>query len=186
MRREINSNLLKEKRSQLNWTQEELAENARLSVRTVQRAELHGKTSPRTLRALANALQIESTHIIQSATKDEESTELAQATIKPINTSLIFSQVKEARLKEEQLKTGSKQHVLIAGSLLTLGGYLSVAVMLMVVANLSREAILNVLLPGVSIGSALMLVGGALYCYTNSPSRRPLRKIFRVRLSRKS
>ena len=46
------------------------------------------------------------------------------------------------------------------GSILLMGGVLTVAVLLITQANLSAESIYNVLIPGCFIGMDLMLVGG--------------------------
>ena len=54
----------------------------------------------------------------------------------------------------------------VCWAIVCLGGFLTVSVLLISEANLSRTVIFNVLLPGTSIGTLLMLIGalGAHYC----------------------
>ncbi|MEM9302807.1 MAG: helix-turn-helix transcriptional regulator [Pseudomonadota bacterium] len=58
---------IKALRQERSWTQEQLAEEARLAARTVQRAETEGVVSLRTFKALAAALGVE-THTLEYRT----------------------------------------------------------------------------------------------------------------------
>ncbi|GFD90779.1 hypothetical protein KUL152_30050 [Tenacibaculum sp. KUL152] len=60
----LNTELLKSLRKKKCWTQEKLAANAGLSLRTVQRAEGKGASSSETLLALASALDITSDSLV--------------------------------------------------------------------------------------------------------------------------
>ena len=63
----INSELMRQRRIQLGWTSEELAEQSGLDARTIRRLE-QGKTSPRlhTAFAVARALKLDPSALVQS------------------------------------------------------------------------------------------------------------------------
>ena len=52
---QINALFIREKRTQRGWTQQQLADICGLSLRTIQRVELHGIASLETSKALASA-----------------------------------------------------------------------------------------------------------------------------------
>lgn len=56
---QINSELVREHRKRKGWTQEQLAETADLSLRTIQRVENQGLASNETVSALCAVLMIE-------------------------------------------------------------------------------------------------------------------------------
>lgn len=56
---DIDPRLVTEHRSKRGWSQEELADEASLDVRTIQRAEASGRVSLRSARAVAHALGLE-------------------------------------------------------------------------------------------------------------------------------
>jgi DNA-binding XRE family transcriptional regulator len=57
---QINGALVKELRLKRSWSQEDLAEKAKINLRTVQRVESTGGASLRTRRSIASALEVES------------------------------------------------------------------------------------------------------------------------------
>ena len=78
---------LKTHREKLNLTQEELAEKAGISVRSIQRIEAGSKLKGYSLRALAKALGIEEKYLIDENNKQPE---LNYTLIKYINLSSIL------------------------------------------------------------------------------------------------
>ena len=59
----INANLVKQFRSDKNWTQQHLADACGVSLRTVQRVERYGTASNETLMALASVFEIKQADI---------------------------------------------------------------------------------------------------------------------------
>ncbi|MFC3756405.1 helix-turn-helix domain-containing protein [Chryseobacterium tructae] len=88
---------LKAVREQKNLTQEELSEKSKISVRTIQRIEAGTEPKGHTLRALAQALEIEETSLqdiiiipdINNEVKDESIPEMREEQQPDINYSLI-------------------------------------------------------------------------------------------------
>lgn len=66
----INSDKIKRLRSEKNWSQEQLSENCKLSLRTIQRLESSGKASIESVRALADAFEVDPKELILNG--DEE------------------------------------------------------------------------------------------------------------------
>ena len=64
---QINSNRVREHRRQKGWTQEQLAEAADLSLRTIQRVENQGLASNETVSALCAVLALERTALLSPA-----------------------------------------------------------------------------------------------------------------------
>ena len=60
MKRKIKLDLVKSKRNERGWTQEELAIAADLGLRTIQRMEAGGEASLNSIKSVASALEIES------------------------------------------------------------------------------------------------------------------------------
>ena len=65
MKMKINNQLLKQKRNERCWSQEQLAEMTGLSLRTVQRIEAKGVASKESVKSLAAVLELPSTELIQ-------------------------------------------------------------------------------------------------------------------------
>lgn len=61
---EVNAQLVKQKRTQNNWTQQHLAEICGLSMRTIQRVERYGNASNETVSALASVLEVDANELI--------------------------------------------------------------------------------------------------------------------------
>lgn len=61
---EVNAAVIKQLRSDNNWTQQHLADACGLSLRTIQRAERYGNTSNETLMALASVFEVEKAQLI--------------------------------------------------------------------------------------------------------------------------
>ncbi|GHF79294.1 helix-turn-helix domain-containing protein [Thalassotalea marina] len=61
---EVNAAVIKQLRTEQNWTQQHLADACGLSLRTIQRVERYGNTSNETLMALASVFQVEKTQLI--------------------------------------------------------------------------------------------------------------------------
>ncbi|MEM1081888.1 MAG: helix-turn-helix transcriptional regulator [Pseudomonadota bacterium] len=61
---DIHSEIVKHARIERGWTQQQLAEVADLSLRTVQRVENQGSASHETISALSAVLELERTHIL--------------------------------------------------------------------------------------------------------------------------
>lgn len=56
---QLNGLFIRETRTERGWTQQQLADICGLSLRTIQRVELHGIASLETSKALASAFEIE-------------------------------------------------------------------------------------------------------------------------------
>lgn len=56
---QLNALYIRETRTQRGWTQQQLADICGLSLRTIQRVELHGIASLETSKALASAFEVE-------------------------------------------------------------------------------------------------------------------------------
>jgi len=56
---EVNAVKIKTKRTELSWTQQQLADACGVSLRTIQRVERYGNTSNETLMALASVFEID-------------------------------------------------------------------------------------------------------------------------------
>lgn len=74
-------------REQLNLTQEQLAEKAKISVRTIQRIEAGVEPKGHTLEAISKALGVDKNELVVSQTKKED---INWTTIKLINISSLF------------------------------------------------------------------------------------------------
>lgn len=74
-------------REQLNLTQEQLAEKAKISVRTIQRLEAGVEPKGHTLEAISEALGVDKNELVVSQTKKED---INWTTIKLINISSLF------------------------------------------------------------------------------------------------
>lgn len=61
---EINAELIKNQRTERNWTQQHLADACGVSLRTIQRVERYGNAANETVMALASVFQIEQSEII--------------------------------------------------------------------------------------------------------------------------
>ncbi len=59
MKRTINTELVKRLRTEMGWSQEELAIAADLSTRTIQRLEAEGAGSTNSIKSVASALEVE-------------------------------------------------------------------------------------------------------------------------------
>lgn len=77
----LNTELLKSLRKKKCWTQEKLAANAGLSLRTVQRAEGKGTSSSETLLALASALDTTSDSLVTFKSATAEADDIAAVKI---------------------------------------------------------------------------------------------------------
>ncbi|WP_346993121.1 helix-turn-helix domain-containing protein [Alteromonas gracilis] len=77
----LNTELLKSLRKKKCWTQEKLAANAGLSLRTVQRAEGKGTSSSETLLALASALDTTSDSLVTFRSAAAEADDIASVKI---------------------------------------------------------------------------------------------------------
>lgn len=64
---EINQHQVKALRAERGWTQQQLAEICALSLRTIQRVEVHGLASHETVNALAGAFQISRASLLPQA-----------------------------------------------------------------------------------------------------------------------
>lgn len=62
---QLNGLFIRETRTERGWTQQQLADICGLSLRTIQRVELHGIASLETSKALASAFEIERTELEQ-------------------------------------------------------------------------------------------------------------------------
>lgn len=65
---EINAELVKNQRTDRNWTQQHLADACGISLRTIQRVERYGNAANETVMALASVFQIEQDEIIKPET----------------------------------------------------------------------------------------------------------------------
>lgn len=64
---EINQHQVKALRTERGWTQQQLADICALSLRTIQRVEVHGLASHETINALAAAFQISRASLLPQA-----------------------------------------------------------------------------------------------------------------------
>ncbi|MBU2918039.1 helix-turn-helix domain-containing protein [Psychrosphaera sp. F3M07] len=64
----INAELVKNQRTERNWTQQHLADACGVSLRTIQRVERYGNAANETIMALASVFQIEQSEIIKPDT----------------------------------------------------------------------------------------------------------------------
>ncbi|GGW56095.1 helix-turn-helix transcriptional regulator [Alishewanella tabrizica] len=62
---QLNTTLIRQLRAEKGWTQQQLADICNLSLRTIQRVELHGIASLETSKALAVAFGIERQQLLQ-------------------------------------------------------------------------------------------------------------------------
>lgn len=63
---QLNGSFIRETRTERGWTQQQLADICGLSLRTIQRVELHGIASLETSKALASAFELERTELERS------------------------------------------------------------------------------------------------------------------------
>lgn len=62
---QLNTTLIRQLRADKGWTQQQLADICNLSLRTIQRVELHGIASLETSKALAVAFEIDRQRLLQ-------------------------------------------------------------------------------------------------------------------------
>ncbi len=65
---DINASVIKQHRTQKNWTQQHLADACGISLRTVQRVERYGNASNETVSALAAVFEIDQEEIVVNET----------------------------------------------------------------------------------------------------------------------
>src|SRR5690554_736463 len=70
---QLNALFIRELRTERGWTQQQLADICDLSLRTIQRVELHGIASLETSKALASAFEMERALLQASVTEQEPS-----------------------------------------------------------------------------------------------------------------
>lgn len=69
----IHASVVKEARTQRGWTQQQLAEIAGLSLRTIQRVESQGQASVETCSALCAVLEVERETLLQQPPRERAS-----------------------------------------------------------------------------------------------------------------
>jgi transcriptional regulator with XRE-family HTH domain len=138
------------------WTQEKLAEVANVHPRTIQRIEAKGDASMRSLDALATALGVESTSLMQA----ESGKHVIDRRRFDMNNLPHEEKLKARKLVQKAEKPGvSLFNEWVAWLIFLTGGVLTIIVLLIVEANLGRSAILYVLIPGSATGLLFMLIG---------------------------
>lgn len=80
---QLNALFIRELRTERGWTQQQLADICDLSLRTIQRVELHGIASLETSKALASAFEVERA-LLQTSTPEEEPNATTVRTTVPV------------------------------------------------------------------------------------------------------
>lgn len=184
----ISRKMVKKLRISKQWTQETLAEISGVHTRTIQRIETDGLASTQSINALTKAFEVETETLLQRDIDDSRRQVLAS------ENKLSFDDLNTRPCNEKQsLKEFVKQaerienwlsYRWIGWPILFTGGYLIVSVLLMTQSNLNRTVILNVLLPGETIGLLLMLIG-KFFVYLSSRARDEKSTLIRLLRSEK-
>jgi len=110
--------IVKKLRHKKNWSQEQLAEVAGLSVRTIQRIESGGKASLESLKALASVLEVDVPILVQEVTVIDKSTEDWEKV--PAWLRAYFFGSSKLRVPERKLNIRAEQGTVIVGVVLLL------------------------------------------------------------------
>lgn len=78
---EINQHQVKALRTERGWTQQQLADICALSLRTIQRVEVHGLASHETINALAAAFQISRASLLPQTMDPAAPATVSKATV---------------------------------------------------------------------------------------------------------
>jgi transcriptional regulator with XRE-family HTH domain len=110
--------ILKKLRNKKNWSQEQLAEIAGLSVRTIQRIEAGGKASLESLTALASVLEVDTSTLEQEVTVIDKTTEDWEKV--PLWLRAYFIGSTRLKIPERQLNLRTEQFCVLLGVVLIL------------------------------------------------------------------
>lgn len=110
--------IVKKLRHKKNWSQEQLAEVAGLSVRTIQRIESGGKASLESLKALASVLEVDVPVLVQEVTVIDKTTEDWEKV--PAWLRAYFFGSSKLRVPERKLNIRAEQGTVIVGVVLLL------------------------------------------------------------------
>ena len=134
-------------------------------MRTVQRIETDGVASLQSLNALAEALSVEPEILqFQKTEMQTDSQRLNSNDYTQPQNRLAALLLKERQHVKEMVQEAERLEAWLSYNwagwvLLFIGGYLTVDVLLMTQANLTKTVIFNVLFPGIAIGQILMFIG---------------------------
>lgn len=179
---------LRELRASKGWTQEKLAEVSGVHSRTIQRIEKDEIASIQSLDALANALDVEPSILLNAELKIRKlnkhpttNDDILHPHQLPAASISERQKIKEFAQEAERLENWLS-YKWIGWSLLFIGGYLIVTALMMTQSNLNREVILNVFFPGTTIGLLLLLAGKAFIHLSNRAVREKdtLKKTFKT------
>lgn len=81
---QLNALFIRELRTERGWTQQQLADICDLSLRTIQRVELHGIASLETSKALASAFEMERALLQQASATEQEPSAKSTGTSVPV------------------------------------------------------------------------------------------------------
>ncbi len=168
MKIKLNQKVIRDIRTSMGWTQEDLADASNVHTRTIQRIERDGVASIQSLNALARAFGVEAAdlqHVDFELPANDSVT--VSSDDERITTGVNIRPSKEIRrIKEFFLVTKRIDSQLsyrwLGWPLLFMGGFLTVNVLLMTQANLNKTTLFYVFFPGTAIGLLLMLCGGFL------------------------
>tara|TARA_B100001964_G_scaffold220538_1_gene263747 strand:- start:61425 stop:62009 length:585 start_codon:yes stop_codon:yes gene_type:complete len=147
------------------WTQEKLAEESGVHSRTIQRIENDGVASIQSLNAIAGALDVEPKLLqqieseMQASAENLNTDDYGQSSGELAALSFKHRQHTKEIAREAERVENWQSYKWPGWAIMFIGAFLVVDVILMTQANLSRTVIFQVLLPGVTIGLLLMLVG---------------------------
>jgi transcriptional regulator with XRE-family HTH domain len=110
--------ILKKLRNKKNWSQEQLAEIAGLSVRTIQRIEAGGKAGLESLTALASVLEVDTSTLEQEVTVIDKTTEDWEKV--PLWLRAYFIGSTRLKIPERQLNLRTEQFCVLLGVVLIL------------------------------------------------------------------
>ena len=110
--------ILKKLRNKKNWSQEQLAEIAGLSVRTIQRIEAGGKASSESLTALASVLEVDTSTLEQEVTVIDKTTEDWEKV--PLWLRAYFIGSTRLKIPERKLNLRTEQFCVLLGVVLIL------------------------------------------------------------------
>ncbi|MFT4816084.1 MAG: transcriptional regulator with XRE-family HTH domain [Pseudohongiellaceae bacterium] len=165
MKVQVNQKKIRGLRMSRGWTQEKLADVSNVHTRTIQRIENDETSSIQSLNAIAEALNVEPEilHYEEAETKANDQRLIPNDCIQPPNKAASISlnerqHAKEIAQEAERLETWLSYEWAGWGVFL-IGGFLTVDVLLMTQANLTRTVIFNVFFPGIIIGQLLMFAG---------------------------
>lgn len=165
MKVKVSQERIRELRMSRGWTQEKLADVANVHTRTIQRIENDEVSSIQSLNAIAEALNVEPKilHCEETEMQTNDQRLIPNDCIQPPNkfAAMSFNErryAKEFAQEAERIETWLS-YKWAGWGLLLIGGFLTVDVLLMTQANLTRTAIFNVFFPGITIGQLLMFIG---------------------------